>query len=57
MEITHWLRVESGGNMSAVIVVLMEWKYAPPESQKWQEHISLDGAAKKRKYVQAESRK
>ena len=53
-EITHWLRVESGGNMSAVIVLLVEWKYAPPESQ---EHISLDGAAKKRKYARAESRK
>ena len=42
---THWLRVESGWNMSAMIVVLMKCKYALAESQKWQEHVSNNWAA------------
>ena len=31
--------------MSAIIVLLMEWKYALPESQKWQKRVSHDCAA------------
>ena len=34
MEITHPLKVKSGGNMSAVTMQLMEWKYALPERAK-----------------------
>ena len=31
--------------MSAVMVQLMKWKYALPESQKWREHVSCEGEA------------
>jgi len=31
--------------MSAMMVQLMKWKYAPAESRKWWEHVSHDGAA------------
>ena len=34
--ITHPLRVKSGMNMSAMIVLLMKWEYSQSESQKWQ---------------------
>ena len=30
---THWLRVQSGGNMSAVMVQIMTWNYALPASK------------------------
>ena len=32
--------------MSAMIVLLMNWKYALAESQKWQEDVSHDGATR-----------
>ena len=34
---------ESGGNMSAVTVPLMEWKYTLPDNRKWQEQVSIGG--------------
>ena len=43
--ITHFLIIESGRNKSAVIVLLMGWKYTLPDNLKRQEQVSLDGAA------------
>ena len=45
--ITHCLGVESGGNMSAMIlpVLLMKKNYALPDNQKWQERVSHNGPA------------
>ena len=31
--------------MLATIVLLMKWKYTPPKSRSWQEHVSNDYAA------------
>ena len=45
--ITHCLRVNSGENMSAMIVLLVKWKYALSESRKWREHVSRDCTAHK----------
>ena len=42
---THFLIIRNGGNMSAVIMLvmkLMKWHYAPTERQKWQENVSHD---------------
>ena len=41
----HPLRVKSGRNKSAIIMLLMKYKYALPDNQKWQGQVSLDGAA------------
>ena len=35
--------------MSAIIVPLMKWTYAPTENQKWPKHVSCDGAAREMK--------
>ena len=39
---THWLRVEGGVNMSALIAPLMKCKYALAEIQKWREYVTVD---------------
>ena len=40
--------IESGENMSTVMVLVMEWNYALPENRKWRENVSCDGAANKK---------
>ena len=42
---THSLIVESGGNMSAMIVTLIKWMNIPTESQKWRGHVSCNCVA------------
>ena len=44
-ENTHPLRVKRGRNKSAMIVLLMKYKYALPDNQEWRDHVSRDGAA------------
>ena len=41
---TNPLRVESGGDLSAVIVLLIKYEYALSDSRQWPEQVSLDGA-------------
>ena len=44
--ITHCLRVKSGGNTSAMILLLIKYKYALSNNQIWREHVSrYHGAA------------
>ena len=45
--ITHCLGAESGGNTSAIIVLLMIWTYTPTERRKRREHVSHDCASHK----------
>ena len=44
-ENTHWLRVESEGKLSDMIVLFMKWKYALARSQKCREHVNHDYVA------------
>ena len=43
--ITHYLRVQSGGNLSIMILLLIKYKYPLPDYQKWQEYVGHDGPA------------
>ena len=36
---------QNGRNKSATIMLLIKYKYALPDNQKWREHVSRDGAA------------
>ena len=45
--------------MSAMIVavLLMKYKYAPPNNRKWREHVSHNAATNEWEYTPAESQK
>ena len=42
---THFLIIERDENKSALMVLWMEWNYAPTERWKWREQVSHDCAA------------